>query len=383
MANVNSILDYPDITFIDGITQSELESQMIQWYKEKRKELTGKDITLGRADDRRLILSTAAAFLYQGYMYADNAGKNGLLKYATGEYLENLGALKGITRLDASGATVTIRFTMSSARASVTPIPAGSRVTSGDSIYFETNEYAEIPIGNTYIDVQATCSTAGTEGNGYAIGEINVMVDPVPFVDSVSNTTIPANGRDTETDDELRARIYAAPESYTTGGTGGAYEYLVREHDTSILDVKVTSPSPRVVQIVALLNGGEIPSTQYINDLSNYISDPSRKMLTDEIVVQAPAVRSYNISLTYYINESDKSKASTIQAGVNNAVEAYKLWQKGKIGRDLNPNELMKRILAAGAKRAVITAPSYTVISDDAVAIAGTVNVVYGGLEAD
>ena len=48
MADINSILNYPDISFIDNITQEQLESNMIQWFKEKRKEVTGKDISLGR-----------------------------------------------------------------------------------------------------------------------------------------------------------------------------------------------------------------------------------------------------------------------------------------------------------------------------------------------
>ena len=383
MADINSILNYPDISFIDNVTQEQLESNMIQWFKEKRKEVTGKDISLGRADDRRLILSAAAYFIFQGYMYVDTAGRNGLLKYAQGKYLENLGAMKKITREGASGATTTVRFKMGSVRASVTPIPAGSRVTSGDSVYFATDEYAEIPIGKNYIDVTATCTTTGTIGNDYAVGELNVMVDPVPFIDLVWNTTAPEGGRDQESDDDLRARIYAAPDGFTTGGTTGAYEYIVRAFDPTVEDVLVTSPSPRIVHIAVLLTGGTIPGEEYLKELKNFVMDKTKKMLTDEVETVAPTQKTYAIDLTYYINLSDKVKAETIQKEVNAAIEDYKLWQRSKIGRDLNPNELTKRIVAAGAKRVEYRRPVFEKIAADAVAIPGTVNIVYGGMEDD
>ena len=76
-------------------------------------------------------------------------------------------------------------------------------------------------------------------------------------------------------------------------------------------------------------------------------------------------------------------KAEVIQKEVNAAIEDYKLWQRSKIGRDLNPNELTKRIVAAGAKRVEYRRPVFEKIAADAVAIPGTVNIVYGGMEDD
>jgi hypothetical protein len=109
---ITSIAEYPDISFIDNLTQEDLLDKMLTWYMEKRKEITGKDITLGLADDRRLILQTGAYYIYQAFMMTDNAGKMGLLKYATGDFLENLGALKGVSRLQERGSTVTLRYSM-------------------------------------------------------------------------------------------------------------------------------------------------------------------------------------------------------------------------------------------------------------------------------
>ena len=346
---MRAITDYPAISFIDNYTIDKLEEEMIAWFQEKYAEVTGKETSMGKADERRLTLQTCAYYLFLGYKDVDLAGKMATLKYAVGDYLENLGVLKGVYRLSANAATTTIRYAVTEARESATPIPKGSRVTAGDSVYFATQEYAEIPAGSLYVDVKADCLTAGSDGNMYGIGEINTMVDIIAYIDSVSNVTKPENGRDIETDDDLRERIYTAQKGFSTGGTSGAYEYMVRQYDTSIEDIRITSPDLRVVQIVVLLANGEIPGEEYLSDLKAYIEDPQRKMLTDEIVVKKPTEEEYDIELTYYINSSDKSRADTIQTEVNTAIDEYKLWQRLKLGRDINPDELTKRIMQAGA----------------------------------
>ena len=382
-SNLDSIMNYPDVSFIDNLSVETLENNMIQWFKQKRKELTGKDIVLGAADDRRLILSAGAYFIYQAFQKTDQAGKMGLLKYATGDFLENLGALKGVSRNPARGATVTLRYSMTSTRTSGTPVPAGSKATAGDGVFFSTQEYVEIPAGGTYVDAEALCDTVGTGGNVYAIGEINKMEAAVPFIDSVTNITKAQNGRDIESDDDLRERIFLAPESYTSAGSKGAYEYYVRTYDSTIEDVSISSPDPREVEIRCILADGELPQEEYINGLTAYLNSPDIKMLTDLISVQAPDTVNYNISMTYYINQSDSASALTIQNAVNNAVSKYIMWQKTKIGRDINPDELVKLVKEAGAKRVIVTSPVFTTIGFDEVAKLTTQTVTYGGLEND
>lgn len=380
---LREIKDYPDLDFIDGYTIDQLESELIAKFKEKKEELTEETVTLGAGDERRLILSACAYYLFLGYKFVDTAAKMGTLKYSVGDFLENLGARVKVSRLAARAATSTIRYSMEEPRTSATSIPAGSRVTAGDGVFFATDEYAEIPIGSRYVDVKATCTITGTEGNAYAVGDLKTMVDIVPYIDSVSNITAAENGRDVESDDDLRERIYLAPNGYTTAGSKGAYEYMVREYDSSIEDVYITSPSEREVHIAVLLEDGQLPGTEFLSGLRDFISEDDRKMLTDEITVSAPTAVNYNLTMTYYINESDKAQAVQIQNAVSQAVTDYIEWQQSKIGRDINPNELSKRVMNAGAKRLVITAPSYAVVAAGSVAVAQNVSVTYGGLEDD
>ena len=375
--------DYPEISFIDNYTLSQLETDMLAWFLKKRKEVTKQAITLGEADDRRLMLKAAAYYMFQGYEMVDQAGKMNMLKYSRGPYLENLGAIKQTPRLQAAGSTVTIRYSMNSARSSATGIPAGSRVSAGDGVFFATKQYAEIAIGETYVDVRAECMTAGSKENLYGIGEICSMVDRVPYIDSVENITAVEGGRDKEEDDDLRTRIYYKPDSYTDAGSKGGYEYFAREFDTDIADVKAKSPAPRIGEIRILLANGQIPGEEFLAAIAEHVENTEIRKMTDALYILAPTVVNYDLEFTYWINESDRSRAESIQNKVNDAYAKYILWQKSKIGIDINPDELVQRIKAAGAKRVSVVSPSFTRVNDESVAICQNTSVTYGGLEDD
>ena len=382
--SLKSIYDYPDVSFIGGYTLEKLTEDMMSWYKEKYREVTGEQITMADGDERRIKLMACAYYIFQGYQMTDEAGKMGLLKYSHDGFLENLGAMNSVSRLPATGATTTIRFSLQEKGSSATGIPQGTRVTAGNSIYFATDEYTEIPAGDLYVDVGATCTTTGAEGNNFDIGEINTMVDPVPFVATVTNTTAPENGADVESDESLKERIFMAPSGYSDAGTADAYEYFIRSYNPGITDIKISSPEPRVAKIQYLLENGKLPEEESISGLKEYLEQTDIKAMTDVIQVSAPDQSEYSIQMTYYINRSDSANAGSIQEKINEAVEEYKRWQSEKIGRDINPDKLRQLVLAAGAKRTEITAPTYQKVTDTAVAVLkGEASCTYGGLEDD
>ncbi len=87
---------YPEVSFIDGMMFDQFLENMIQNYQRKYQDLTGKEEKLAPAQPERLILYSAAVVLYQALQYIDRGGKNGLLKYSSGKYLDNLAALKQV-----------------------------------------------------------------------------------------------------------------------------------------------------------------------------------------------------------------------------------------------------------------------------------------------
>ena len=64
----------------------------------------------------------------------------------------------------------------------------------------------------------------------------------------------------------------------------------------------------------------------------------------------------------------NSAQYALIQSAVNKAVENYVLWQKEKPGRDINPSELTRLIMQAGAKRVEITSPAFEKIEQTQIA---------------
>lgn len=384
MPDISTVKDLPDISFIEYKTVDDVKASMVADYEAYMTEATGKTYTLPRVSRDRFKLYAAAAQIYQAMKYVDIKGKMDTVKYSVGDFLDLLGAFRcGATRNQAAAAVTTIRFTLSAARASVTAIPQGTRIAAGQ-LFFETSVYTEIPAGDLTADIPATCMTAGETGNGLAPGELKTLVDPVPYVQSVENTSTSSGGADRESDESFAARIFIAPGKYSTAGSRNGYEYHVQDYSSAIGGVHVSSDQAAgTVDIVFVMADGSLPSAEMISAMSQHMSAETLRPMNDLVTVHAPAEVKYTVSLTYYINQSDNNRAVAIQQAVSAAVDSYIAWQR-KIGRDINPSKLLALVMGAGAKRAQITAPIFTAIPADSIAaIDGTASITYGGLEDD
>lgn len=384
MPDISTVKDLPDISFIEYKTVDDVKANMVADYEAYMTEATGKPYTLPRVSRDRFKLYAAAAQIYQAMKYVDVKGKMDTVKYSVGDFLDLLGAFRcGATRNQAAAAVTTIRFTLSAARASVTAIPQGTRIAVGQ-LFFATSVYTEIPAGDLTADIPATCMTAGETGNGLAPGELKTLVDPVPYVQSVENTSTSSGGADRESDESFAARIFIAPGKYSTAGSRNGYEYHVQDYSSAIGGVHVSSDQAAgTVDIVFVMADGSLPSAETISAMSQHMSAETLRPMNDLVTVRAPAEVKYTVSLTYYINQSDNNRAVAIQQAVSAAVDSYIAWQR-KIGRDINPSKLLALVMGAGAKRAQITAPIFTAIPADSIAaIDGTASITYGGLEDD
>ena len=366
--------DLPDIEFVNSDVKT-VEAEVMALFK----ETTGR--TLAKGDPLRLFLLTITYIIVLLLKHIDYTGKQNLLRYANGNNLDHIGALVGCGRLAAAAAVTTIKVTLSAAQATATIIPAGTRFTAGDGIFFALDSPMVIAAGSTNGTGSATCTVTGVVGNDYPIGTLTTLVDPVPYVASVTNTTVSAGGADVQEDEPFREAIHMKPESFSTAGPTGAYEFHAKQASALISDVSVISPDPGDVVIRPLLEGGAIPETEMLNMVAAHLNTRTIRPLTDNVSVVAPTAIDYDVTLTYYIDSNDAAMASTIQTAVTAAVNDYIAWQKEKLGRDINPSELIRRVMQAGAKRVVVTAPTFTTLDKTKVAIADTVTVTLGGIE--
>lgn len=381
---IKEIERVPEISFIDGVSLDSIKAQLVADYQDKYQEVTGKAVTLKSGEPITLMLHACAVQFLQMYANLDKAGKMNFLKYAYGDFLDNLGVLKGVTRQDAVAASCTVRFTLSAIRPGTIAIPAGTRVTTqAANVYFATDDYSEIPSGSSFVDVPCTCLEAGTVGNGCGVGELSILVDPIAYIATVSNVSESGAGFERESDESFAERIYLATGTYSVAGPKAAYEYFVREAYSGVEDVVVTSPSANLIDIRVIGEGGTLLSPEACAHIVDYLNEANVKPMGDVVSISSPENHLYDIDVTYYINRSEASSISTLQAQIASAVSGYTEWQAGKIGRDIEPGQLIARLIQAGAKRVVVTSPTYTAIQAYELPKVGTITVTYGGLEDD
>ena len=116
--------------------------------------------------------------------------------------------------------------------------------------------------------------------------------------------------------------------------------------------------------------------------MAAYLDDETIRPLCDHVTAIAPDEVEYAISLKYWIADSDQRSVSEIQSRIAAAVTDFQTWQR-KLGRDINPTELIARLREAGAKRVTLTAPVDTVIDTTELPKCTGATVTYGGLEDD
>lgn len=72
---------------------------------------------------------------------------------------------------------------------------------------------------------------------------------------------------------------------------------------------------------------------------------------------------------------------TTITGKIKEAVEAYRIWQREKPGRDILPLKLQSLCKQAGARRTEITSPKFQALAGLQLAREMEIRVIYGGVE--
>lgn len=360
-------------------------------------------VTLGPSDPKRLHLQTFVLLLAQQRQLIDFSGKQSLLRFVSDDWIDILAELWGTAaaRLGPKASQCTERFNFASVAART--VAAGIRVTDGTNrwkVLADTSATAD------HIDALVECEVVGGATNGIATGQIATLTDPglVPGCTGVTNITETVSGRDTEQLEDYRERLRDIPESRSTCGPGVAYEAAALEASASVADAVALGPddgasmagyppAPGEVHVLVIEgerdDAGEVtsvvptPGEGVLNAVGSALSAEDVRPLTDHVIERAPLFVDVDVFATYYIGESRSESASEIQAAADEAFAAYVLWQQSAIGRDINPDELRARLLNVGAKRLVITEPTFQQLLRDQSARVNYATLTYGGVEDD
>ena len=292
--------------------------------------------------------------------------------FANGQALEEIGRPLGVTRLPAATATCILRFTLNDGHGAIS-IPSGIRIQSTDGqVVFKTIETKNVEAGDNLVDIKAECTAEGNIGNGYAEGDISVVLDPQPYLLSAENIDITANGGDAETDDELRQRIYLAPASFSVAGPKGAYKFFAKSAHPNIVDVAVTighelltpfAVIPGQVDIFPLMEDGSAPDTEIIDAINAICNDEKVRPLTDTVIVKAPVKTDYTISVQLILL-TDAVQQDVVDKVTAN-LEAYRDARKHKLGVDVVLTQIIGACQVDGVYKVTIVSPGADIVAGE------------------
>ena len=348
----------------------------------QRMELAAEE-PLYPGDERRTMTETLVQILAAISVTGNSCYNAIFLDNMEGEQLDQYGVNLGVERLPASGAVAVFEFTLSGASADDTVIPQGTLITTDGSLDFATDTDLTIPAGELTGQVSATCTTDGEDGNGYLAGTVASLVDGVSGVLEAHNVEETTGGAEEEDDDDLRERIKLAPSIYSAAGTEKRYRFYAKSASSSIVDAKVVIHDACDLYIYIMLENG-LPNAAMLSMVQGVVGAADVRAFTDRVTVLPPEAVPYNIELTYFTTGEDADDcADTITA----AIEGYNAWQSGKIGRDINPDQLEKLCLApsegTGCIRVDISSPALTKIGGTSVAVCGDIAVTQKIIDED
>ena len=364
----------PDLNFFEKDPDL-IEREMLLHVQEK----TG--LTLHRADPRRKFLQSLIPFVSVERNRLDHKLKQNRLAYAEDDTLLHMGMEMSTEKLEAKAAITTIAIILEEDRTGTITIPSGTLV--GVEPFFALDENLIIPVEETIVTVSATCVEEGEIGNGFLVGEISSMVEPLPYVKEIRNTTISSYGVEEETDDAYAERIRLAPESFSVAGPELAYIYWAKSASQEIVDATADSPVEGEIDIRILMRNGRIPTEEEIKLVEETVSSKEIRPLTDKVAVGAPTVIEYEAVVDYWIARKSATVSTIIEGQVNSAFQQYQVWQREKMGRDVDLSELIARLKQAGASRVAVNSEMFIEVGKTEVAHPTLTSLTLRGLADD
>lgn len=289
----------------------------------------------------------------------NQTAQQNLLGYATGDNLDNLGALTETPRLPAAPATTSATITLTDDHPDTT-IAAGFEVQADDGVtVFATTDDIPALAGTVSVDTMLTATTPGKAGNGLLPGEITTPLTQNQYIVSVTNTATTQGGAEKEEDDKYARRIWLSPSKFSVAGPYDAYEYFARSASAAISDVSVWSPEPNDISICAVLEGGVVPDAALLQTILDTCSDVTVRPLGDRVSVVSPTSVNASGRMDIQIYSGSVALADKIKETAKNRLNIITERWKGKLGRDIVPEALEAAVQSIGGVYRATTTVEY------------------------
>ena len=297
-------------------------------------------------------LSPAAYQLAGFYISLNQVQMQAFIQTATGQALDYLAIIAGLTRYPASPAVRLGIFDIA--------VPIGSRystINGADSINFQATAATTGPTQGDYY-YQMTAETPGTIGNDYT-GPI-LPITAIPGLNSAQITDILVPGDDEETDEAFRARIIEALNDRPFGGNIASYRtYIMAIDGVGAVQVYPTWNGGGTVKC-SVLGADYLPaSATLVENVQNAVDPPPNQGLGlgtapigAQVTIVAPETLTVNVSATLLLSAG--YAIGQVQEPVQQAIENYMLSVRQEWATPVNTtsveyqaNVYLSRVVAA------------------------------------
>ncbi len=159
-----------------------------------------------------------------------------------------------------------------------------------------------------------------------------------------------------ESDTEFRRRMVLAPESYSVAGPHGAYLFHALTADSDVLDASADSPSPGTVLVTVLSRSGDgTASAPLVARVQAYLSDDTRRPMTDLVMVQGAAIVDYAID--YDLTMFTGPDAGVVRAASLARVSALAA-ESHRLGRDVTRAAIFAAAYVEGVQNVALNSPA-------------------------
>lgn len=294
-----------------------------------------------------------AAYALEGfYISLNQVQLAAYIQTATGQALDYLAVIAGLTRYPASAAVRLGIFDMA--------VPIGSRystINGADSINFQATAATTGETEGDYY-FQLTAETPGSIGNEYT-GPI-LPITAIPGLNSAQITDILVPGDDEESDEDFRARIIEALNDRPFGGNIASYRTYIMDIDgVGAVQVYPTWNGGGTVKC-SVLGADYLPaSPTLVENVQNAVDPPPNQGLGlgtapigAQVTIVAPETLTVNVSATLLL--SSGYTIGQVQAPVQQAIENYMLSVRQEWATPVNTtsveyqaNVYLSRVVAA------------------------------------
>lgn len=299
-----------------------------------------------------------AAYALEGYYISLNQVQlAAYIQTATGQALDYLAVVAGLTRYPASAAVRLGIFDMA--------VPIGSRystINGADSINFQATAATTGKTEGDYY-YQLTAETPGSIGNEYT-GPI-LPITAIPGLNSAQITDILVPGDDEESDEDFRARIIEALNDRPFGGNIASYRtYIMAIDGVGAVQVYPTWNGGGTVKC-SVLGADFLPaSPTLVENVQNAVDPPPNQGLGlgtapigAQVTVVAPEELTVNVSATLQL--ASGYAIGQVQTPIQQAIENYMLSVRQEWATPVNTTsvEYQANVYVARIVAAIVSVP--------------------------